>query len=453
MSKSNPSDKPLPADWSATVLDSIADGVFTVDDQYRVTFFNKAAEEITGISREEAIGRACCEVFRADICESLCALKETSKTGKPIVNQAVNILRADGKRLPISISTALLKDASGRVIGGVETFRDLSLVEALRKELTSSYSFADIISRSHKMRKIFTILPEIARSESTVLITGKSGTGKELMARAIHSLSPRKDKPFIAVNCGALPDTLLESELFGHVKGAFTGALHDRPGRFEQAEGGTLFLDEIGDVSPALQVRLLRVLQEKEFESVGSNDTKKANVRVVCATNRDVETLVKEEKFRQDLYYRVNVVRINLPPLKERKEDIPLLVDHFISRLNGLRDRNITGITPDVMALFMAHDWPGNARELENAIEHAFILCRDDNMIDVYSLPENLQPKDKDLPAPGLSLNEIEARAIYESLKRNQGKRLATAKELGINKTTLWRKIKKLNIPVPDEEE
>ncbi|MFH1999966.1 MAG: sigma 54-interacting transcriptional regulator [Planctomycetota bacterium] len=447
----NKRSEPLLPDWSATILDSIADGVFTVDQDFRVTFFNQAAEEITGIAKSEALGRPCCEVFRADICENLCALKATSKTGKPVVNLAVNILRADGKRLPISISTALLKDAAGEVIGGVETFRDISLVEALRKELTASYSFADIISSSYKMRKIFTILPEIARSESTVLITGKSGTGKELMARAIHSLSMRKDKPFVAVNCGALPDSLLESELFGHMKGAFTGAVHDRPGRFQQAEGGTIFLDEIGDVSPALQVRLLRVLQEREFEPVGSSSSTKADVRVVCATNRDVEALVQEEKFRQDLYYRVNVVRISLPSLNERKEDIPLLVEHFISRLNRLRNRNVTGVTPEVMAVFMAHDWPGNARELENAIEHAFILCRNE-LIDLYSLPDNLQPKDPEAPPAGLTLAEIEARTIYEALKRNNGRRLATAKELGIDKSTLWRKLQKLNIQLPEEE-
>jgi len=450
MKNEHKKENPFSPDWTATILNSIADGVFTVDRDFRVTSFNHAAEQITGITKEAAVGRPCCEVFRADICESSCALKETSETKKPIINRSVNILRADGKHTPISISTALLKDASGEVIGGVETFRDLSVVEALRKELTSSYTFADIISRSHKMRKLFAILPEIAASESTVLVTGKSGTGKELMARAIHSLSPRKEHPFVAVNCGALPESLLESELFGHVKGAFTGALHDRHGRFRQAEGGTIFLDEIGDVSPALQVRFLRVLQEREYEPVGASDSKKANVRVVCATNRDMESLVQEEKFRQDLYYRVNVVRVNLPPLKERKEDIPLLTDHFIGKLNRLRNRDLAGVSADVMALFMAYDWPGNARELENAIEHAFILCRK-GLIDVSCLPDHLQPEDKNTPLPGMALADIEARAIFEALKRNNWKRIATAKELGINKTTLWRKIQKLNIKTPED--
>ncbi len=450
MKSENQTVNALPPDWRATILDSIADGVFTVDREWRVTSFNRAAEEITGISRDEAVGRQCCEVFRADICENSCALKETIETGKPVINRAVDILKTDGKRVPISISTALLKDGSGGVIGGVETFRDLSLVEELRKELAAGYTFADIISGSHKMRKIFAILPEIAVSESTVLITGESGTGKELVARAIHSLSGRKHGPFVAVNCGALPDTLLESELFGHVKGAFTGAAGDKPGRFRQADGGTIFLDEIGDVSPALQVRLLRVLQEREYEPLGSSDPVKADVRVLCATNRNIEALMKKEKFRKDLYYRVNVVRITLPPLRERKEDIPLLADHFIGRLNRMRDRNVAGVSPRVTARFMAHDWPGNARELENAIEHAFILCRGET-IDLDCLPEHLAPDEPGAPSPGMTLAEIETRAIYEALKRNNWKRTTTAMELGINKTTLWRKIKKLGIETPED--
>lgn len=441
---------PLSPHEAATILGSIADGVFTVDQDWRVTFFNRAAEEITGISREEALGRPCCEVFRADICERDCALRETIKTGRPIINRAVTILTIDGRRVPISISTALLKDASGKIIGGVETFRDLTLVEALRKELSASYTFADIISRSHKMRNVLKVLPEIAASESTVLITGESGTGKELVARAIHSLSSRKEKPFVAVNCGALPESLLESELFGHVEGAFTGATRDRPGRFRQAEGGTIFLDEIGDVSPALQVRLLRVLQEREYEPVGSSETVRTNIRIVCATNKNIEALLRKEKFRQDLYYRVNVVRVNLPPLRDRKEDIPLLVDHFVGRLNRLRGRDVSGVSAEVMARFMSHEWPGNARELENAIEHAFILCHG-GLIDVSCLPEHLRPEEPDAPPPGATLSKMEARIIYDALKRNKWKRLATAQELGINKTTLWRKIKKLGIKIPTE--
>ena len=239
--------QPKPDEPTAVVLDSIADGVFTVDSDWRITSFNRAAEQIVGVPREEALGRPCCEVFRADICEGSCALRRTMETGQPIVNSAVYIVKADGSRSPISVSTALLKGSSGEVIGGAETFRDLSLVEALRKELAGTYTFADIISKNHTMRNVLAVLPQIAESESTALISGESGTGKELVARAIHSLSPRKSKRFVPVNCGALPDTLLESELFGHVAGAFTDARRDRQGRFAQADGGTISLDEIGD--------------------------------------------------------------------------------------------------------------------------------------------------------------------------------------------------------------
>ncbi len=431
------------------VLDSIADGVFTVDEHWRITSFNRAAEETTGISREEAIGRPCCEVFRANVCERDCVLRRTMESGQQVVNQPVWIVRADGSRVPISVSTALLRDADGRVIGGVETFRDLSLVEHLRKELNKQHTFEDIISRNHLMQGIFEILPEVAESDSTVLIEGESGTGKELLARAIHNLSPRQGKPFVAVNCGALPDTLLESELFGYEAGAFTDAKKAKKGRFAMAEGGTLFLDEIGDISPALQVRLLRVLQERQYEPLGAVETVKSNVRVLCATNRNLQEMLDDGSFRQDLYYRINVLRLRLPPLRERREDIPLLLDHFIARFNALRGKDIAGVSDEVLARFMRHDWPGNVRELENAIEHAFILCRGP-LIESHHLPEQFAPEPNEITAPGMSLAEIEARAIHDALKRNNWNRQATARELGIDKTTLWRRLKRLGLNPPE---
>ena len=434
---------------SNVILDSIADGVFTVDENWRITSFNRAAEQITGIPSEEAMGQPCCEVFRASICEAECALRQTMETGRPIVNRAVYIVNAEGERVPISISTAVLRDESGRFLGGVETFRDLSLVEALRSEIAGSHTFHDIISKNHRMAEIFAILPQIAESDSTVLIEGESGTGKELFARAIHNLSSRKDGPMVTVNCGALPDTLLESELFGYVAGAFTDARADKPGRFTAAEGGTIFLDEIGDVSPALQVRLLRVLQERTYEPLGSNEPKHADVRVVTATHRDLEALVKDGHFRSDFYYRINVVKIKLPPLRERREDIPLLVDHFISRFNRIRGKDITGASPETLALLMKHDFPGNVRELENALEHAFVLCAG-GMIKPEHLPEGLRPASKAPPA-GLTLKEMEARFIYDAIERNKGNRAAAARELGIHKTTLWRKIKALGLEVPSK--
>jgi len=285
------------------ILDSIADGVFTVDKEWRITSFNRAAEQITGIARAEALTRHCWEVFRTSICEQRCALRETLETGRPLVNQSIFIVNAEGDRVPVSISTALLRDKSGEIIGGVETFRDLSVVEELRKELAGSHTFLDIISKNREMRALFAMLEQIAESNATVLLEGESGTGKELFAKAIHSLSPRRNGPLITVNCAALPDSLLESELFGYKAGAFTDARRDKPGRLALAGGGTLFLDEIGDVSPMLQIRLLRVLQDRRYEPLGSTRSETADVRIVTATNRNLEELVAEGQFRQDLFY------------------------------------------------------------------------------------------------------------------------------------------------------
>jgi PAS domain S-box-containing protein len=421
-----------------------------VDLDWRVTFFNQAAQEITGVPAAEALGRPCCEVFRANVCESACVLRHTLETGKPVVSRAIAILGADGKEIPISISTALLKDEAGRIIGGVETFRDLSLVAELRRELQRQYRLGDIISKSPLMQKIFALLPDIARSDSTVLIEGESGTGKELVARALHTLSRRAKGPFVAVNCGALPDTLLESELFGHTAGAFTDARKDRLGRFALAEGGTLFLDEIGDISAALQMRLLRVLEERTYMPLGSSKSIEANVRIVTATNQNLAKLADQGAFRLDLYYRINVVKLSLPRLAERKEDIPLLAEHFIERFNKLKGKKILGLDHAALAIFMRHDWPGNVRELENAIEHAFILCPA-GLIQPQHLPEHLRPEHQ--PGPpftGLTLEEIEKRALWEALDRNQWRTMATARELGIDKNTLRRKIKRYGLVPPD---
>ena len=434
------------------ILDSIADGVFTVDENWQVTSFNRAAEKITGITRQEAIGNPCCDVFKASICESDCALRRTLETGRPIVSKAIYIIDAGGERVPISISTGILKDGSGRTIGGVETFRDLSVVENLRKELTREYTFSDIISKNHVMRSLFDILPEVAESDSTVLIEGESGTGKELFARAIHSLSLRRKKPMVTVNCGALPDTLLESELFGYKAGAFTDAKRDKLGRFALAEGGTMFLDEIGDISPAMQIRLLRVLQEKTYEPLGGTKSIVASVRIITATNKDLAELIEKGFFRQDLYYRVNVVRLALPPLRERMEDVPLLVDHLVSRFNKLKGKDIAGVSPEVLTILMNHDFPGNVRELENIVEHAFVLCRG-GVIQSRNLPLYLRLEaDKVLGSPRpANIKEVEAHFIRDALRRNRWNQAATARELGIHKTTLWRKIKRLGIDLPEK--
>ncbi len=430
------------------ILNSITEGVFTVDSNWRITSFNRAAEEITGIPRDKAVGQQCSDILRADVCETDCALRETIKTGKPIINKAVHIVDSKGEQHAISISTALLKDESGEVIGGVETFRDMSLVEELRKEIEGRWSCEDIISQNHLMQRLFSVLPNIAESDCTVVIESESGTGKELLARAIHNLSFRKDKPFVAVSCGALPDTLLESELFGYKAGAFTDAKKDKPGRFAIAEGGTIFLDEIGDISAAMQVRLLRVLQESTYEPLGAASSVNADVRVITATNKKIDELVEQGRFRDDLYYRINVMKLELPPLRDRKDDIPLLVNHFLSRFNRLRGRHISCVTDEVLAILLAYDYPGNVRELENIIEHCFVLCEGE-IIEKKHLPASVCPStsvDKVKAGEITTLKQMEILLIIEALRRNKGNQTATAKELGINKSTLFRKLKAHNI-------
>ncbi|MCK4656324.1 MAG: sigma 54-interacting transcriptional regulator [candidate division Zixibacteria bacterium] len=434
-----------------TVVDSISDGVFAVDMDWKITFLNKAAERITGFKAEEAIGKTCREIFRTDICDGNCALKRTMATEKPVINQPVCITNREGKLIPISISTALLRDQHGRIIGGVETFRDLDLVRQVQGEFEARYTYENMISRSRKMLEIFHLLPAIAQSGSTVLIEGESGTGKELIALAIHSLGSRKRGPFISINCGALPDTLLESELFGYAAGAFTDAKKDKKGRFALAEKGTLLLDEIGDVSSAMQVKLLRVLQEKTFEPLGSTQSVVADVRVVAATNRSLDKLVSEGQFREDLFYRINVIRISLPPLRERREDIPLLADHFVQRFNRLRQTNISGISSRALKLLMAYNYPGNIRELENIIEHAFVLSPG-GVIKPEDLPENLQARGA-IPIVEIAstMKEMESLFIMAALKRHNWNRTETAKDLAINPSTLYRKIKKLGLKIPLE--
>ena len=441
------------------ILDSIADGVFTVDSDWKVTSFNRAAEKITGIKKEEAIGRYCWEVFKASICEKDCSMRRTMETKHPIINQHIFIVNSIGDRIPISISTALLKDNNGNIIGGVETFRDLSVEEQLRKQLAKQHTFFGIISKNREMQRLFEMLELVSGNDTTVLLEGESGTGKELFARAIHSLSHRKKGPIITVNCGALPDTLLESELFGYKAGAFTDAKRDKPGRFAQAENGTLFLDEIGDISPMLQMRLLRVLQEKVYEPLGSTKSERADVRIVAATNKNLEELVQQGLFREDLYYRINIVTLFLPPLRERKEDIPLLFEHFLRRLNSMRGKEIQGISPKAMNLLMSYDFPGNIRELENIVEYATVVCKN-RLIRRVHLPETLQQKialrkilaSEKITESEPSLEALEKDIIYRTLREHNWSRKLTAAQMGIHPTTLWRKMKRLNLEIPDHD-
>lgn len=439
------------ARYTEVILDSIADGVFTVDKNWNIVSFNLAAENITGVPKTEAIGKKCCEVFKANICESGCALKMTLSNGIPVIDKKIYIITAQGDTKTITISTALLKDKKGNIYGGVETFRDVTEMEELKKELKASYTFHDIISKNHKMQAVFKLLPEIAKSESSVLIEGESGTGKELLARALHNLSSRKNKRFIAINCGALPDTLLESELFGYKAGAFTDAKKNKPGRFALAEGGTLFLDEIGDISLAMQVKLLRVLQEKVYEPLGSISSETSNIRIITATNKNLKDLIKQGVFRNDFYYRINVINLHLPPLRERKEDIPLLIEHFIQHFNKLMNKNIRDISQDALTALMDYEYPGNIRELQNIIEHAFVLCSS-NILQLSHIPSYINHSHAHNERLADSFAEIERKFLLETLKRNNWNRKETAHYLGIHKSTLFRKLKGLSIILPKKD-
>lgn len=439
----------LSPDRFEAVLKSISDGVFGVDPDWNLTCFNNAASKITGIEMENAIGKKCYKVLQTNICSQACALRYTMETGNPIVNLAIELKDSNNKVVPVSISTALLKDKNGKIIGGVETLRDLSVVEKLRKEVTKQYSFKDIVSKSSVMQQLFSILPTVSLSDSTILIQGESGTGKELLARAIHNLSDRKDKPFVVVNCSALPGSLIESELFGFKAGSFTGAQRDKLGKFDIANSGTVFLDEIGEIPLPFQVKLLRVIQERTFEPVGGLKPKKVDVRFISATNKSLLDEVRKGKFREDLFYRINVIRLDLPPLRERLSDIPILIDHFLSNFSALKGKEVSGVSSRALNALMNYNYPGNIRELQNILEYAFVLCPS-SIISLKHLPPILQSSDIDSPVDFNSkITEYETKIIIEALEKNHWNRLEAAKELGIHKTTLFKKIRKLGITLP----
>ncbi len=425
---------------TSAILESISDGVFTVDDAWRITSFNRAAEEITGVNREEALGRPCCEVLRASLCQSGCPLRRTLRQGKPLFDIPAWFVDAEGERVPVRLATAILRDADGRVLGAAETFRDLrEPVESTRvREFMGC--FGDLSSRSPKMQEIFAMLPKVAASQSTVLITGESGTGKDVLARAIHGAGPRASDPFVAINCAAFPDTLIENELFGHEKGAFTGADRKRDGRISQAGSGTLFLDEMGDVSLAFQVRLLRLLQERTYEPLGSGSTKKSDARFLAATHQDLAALVREGRFREDLFWRLDVIRIHLPPLRERKEDIPELALRFAQRFGRMAGHADVRVHPAAMEELLAHDWPGNVRELENRIERAVVLADTNEILPEYLIPGHSHDDEQ---GQGLvsGRDAAERRMIRQALSSTGGNRTAAAKILGIHRSTLIRKI------------
>ena len=434
------------------VVHSISDGVFAVDSEWRITCFNRAAERTIGMRRAEALGRRCRDVFRSSICKDACALRYTMETGEPVVNLPIHIRDASGRIVPVTVSTALLRDAEGQVIGGVETFRDLNLVKSFLNEVEGAHDGPRIVTSDPRLRKLLEDLPTIARSESTVLIEGESGTGKGLLAQAIHAQSPRRDRAMVTVSCGALPETLLESELFGYRRGAFTGADRDKPGRVRVAEASTLFLDEIGDLPLAVQVKILRLLQDRLYEPLGDVTSHTADVRVLAATNRNLAQLVDEGRFRSDLFYRVNVIRLEMPPLRDRLADVPLLADAFLRQLSMRRGRIVDGLSRAALKHLMEHDYPGNVRELENILEHAYVLCKG-SYIEQGDLPDWLLAEGETSTARRANtLEEVEAELITRVLARNRFNRTETASELGMHPTTLYRKIRRLGMELPPRD-
>lgn len=439
-----------------TIVNSLADGFFTVDGDLRITSFNRGMEKITGLKESDVVGRSCSEVLSGDNCLQNCPLLYTLKNGRGVSNIKERIAGREGNMIPVFISTAFLKDIKGD-IELIVTIRDVSEIEKLRKESGSRYRFSNIIGKSPKMQQIFELIETLGDTDCAVLIEGESGTGKELVARAIHHESDRRNKPFVKVDCSAIVEGLFESELFGHVKGAFTGAIKDKVGKFEIADGGTIFLDEIGEMPLSLQSKLLRVIQDKEFERVGDTSTRRVDVRVIAATNRDLLQEIKMNRFREDLYYRLCVVPIKMPALRERKEDIPLLINHFLEKC-AMKFPNrppIVDVTPDAFSALLEYDWPGNIRELENAIEHAYIRSKN-NIIDLDSLPSSITDSvsidDNDLKIENVHFNgeQGERLLIEKLLLRYRGNKTKVAKALGLSRTTLWRRLKKYNLIIPD---
>jgi len=448
-----------------TIVDTMMDGLMVVDVEGRIVFVNKALEEMSGYSREELVGMSC-QVLECDTCKNALLNKGTHHCELFLQEQVrrcrCRMKRKNGEPLPVLKNAVVLKDKKGQVVGGVETLTDLrnfvakeEEIARLRHELSRKDGFEGIIGKHPKMQKVFELIVSAAGSDAPVIIYGESGTGKELVAAAIHRLSSRRFGPYIKVNCAALNEHLLESELFGHVSGAFTGANRARVGRFEAAHRGSIFLDEIGDIPLETQVKLLRVLQEKEIERVGDHRPIPVDVRVITATNKNLRELIKQERFREDLYYRIAVIPIILPPLRERKEDLPLLVDYFVSRLRTKTGKAITGISHDALALLMEYHWPGNVRELMNIIEYAFVVCPE-GQIQLNDLPQYLETTEESSSLGKGIRNEVKTSSptslgldkdtILNVLKQTNGNRSLAARRLGISRITLWKKMKKLGI-------
>lgn len=433
---------------SHSILEHLGEGVIIINQDFRIVYFNKRAEEITLHPREAAIGRTCNEILCLPNCKDDCPAARYLEGTENIVDYEAVLTNKVGKQIPILIRFSIIRDPVEVFSGGIITIRDMPSKRMFPEDETEAYAFQGIMSKSKRILQIFEILPDVSRTDASVLIQGESGTGKELFATAIHNLSMHQMGPFIRINCGALPETLLESELFGYSRGAFTDAKKDKPGMFQLAHGGTLFLDEIGDITPSLQVKLLRAVQDGEFIPLGSTRPVRVDVRIISATNRNLEELVQKERFRMDLYYRLNVVKFLIPPLRERPEDIPLLTRHLIKKFRMKSGTDIHGISQDAMEVLQRYSFPGNVRELENIIEHAFILCKESS-IQRNHLPSYLFGLEKELEqirSRGHRIQDVESKTIFEVLEKHDGNRSKAARELGIHRTTLWRKLRRMGL-------
>ncbi len=427
------------------VFRSVDDGLIIVDQHGEVQRINEAARRIFGLD-DKALGQSYQEALSN--CSARCddLLQKTLETGQSGQLDRIECDQSSSSRQVLTLLTSPLVNAVGDAIGAVLVARDETRLDKLERSLRKRHNFHKMVGACNKMQELYCLLDDLADVPSTVLITGESGTGKELVAEALHKSGDRANKPLVKVNCAALSDTLLESELFGHVRGSFTGAVKDRIGRFQKAEGGTIFLDEIGDISYKVQLRLLRVLQEREIERIGESMPIKVDIRIVAATNRDLAEMVRQGSFREDLYYRLKVITIPLPPLRERKEDIPLLVEHMIDKLNGTMGKEITGISQEVADFFQKYNWPGNIRELEHVMEYAFVRCRQ-SVVALGHLPEDLlATKDQNAQVPAQAVEEDEVQSICKALEKTAWNKAKAARLLGIDRKTLYRKLAKYEI-------
>lgn len=432
------------------LMDRLPEGIFMVNTRWQISYFNETAQRITGFAKREALGKFCWEIFRSDLCRNNCPMRVSMSTGENLMDREVEILSKTGEKKFIVVNTSQVKKAANgdKVFGGLETFHECGLIGRSTADEPERRLFTDIVGVSSGMQQIINRLPMISASESNVLILGESGTGKELVARAIHLYSSRRKGPLVAVNCSAIPETLLESELFGHERGAFTGAVASKPGRFELAKGGSLFLDEIGELRPQLQVKLLRVLEDRAFERVGGTRKIALEARIIAATNVELKEAMRQGRFREDLYYRLFTIPIHLPPLRERREDIPILVKHFLEQLNRKLNRQVRGVDPKVMKIFCRHRWTGNVRELQHVLEYCFVFAKG-YIISERHLPEmdpSWTDRDLELDTQGAPLQAVEKRAIITALETATGNKGEAARLLKISRSKLWRKMKAHNI-------